>query len=133
MNLFARSSGKSGVPVSLRSASSSGWWIRGIAFCLLLLGAAATQAQVSATLSWNQSAAIVAGYRVYQGTPRRAYTSSADAGKNLQLQINGLTPGVTYFFAVCSYGSSGVSSDFSPEIAYTATSPALPPPVVNVT
>jgi hypothetical protein len=93
----------------------------------------ASQAQTSVTLGWNQSTSSVAGYRVYQGIAPGIYTTNFDAAKNLQLQINGLVPGTTYFFAVAAYTSAGIYSDYSSEITYTATSGAVPPPIVNVT
>ena len=132
MNLLARRLGNRGAVRLVGGTNYSRLWIRGIAFCALMLAAAVTQAQVSVTLGWDQSAGTVAGYRVYQGTNSGVYTTSADAAKNLQLQINGLTPGVKYYFAVCSYTSAGVYSDYSSEITYTPNSGALPPPVVNV-
>src|SRR6476619_722843 len=82
--------------------------VRASIFCIsaiAILFATASQAQTSVTLGWNQSTSSVAGYRVYQGIASRVYTTSFDAGKNLQLQINALTPGVTYYFAVAAYTS----------------------------
>jgi hypothetical protein len=99
---------------------------------MLMAASAVSQAQSSVTLSWAASTPGVAGYRVYEGLSSLAYTTSFDAGKNLQLQVNGLVPGVTYYFAVCSYTSAGVTSAFSAETAYTPSSGALSPPVLNV-
>jgi hypothetical protein len=131
MNLLARSLQSGCVIWSVRRPNHFKFCIQAIALCVLIFAAAASNAQVSVTLGWDQSTNS-AGYRVYQGTSSHRYTTNFDAGKNLQLQINGLTAGVTYYFAVCAYTSAGVYSDYSSEISYTASSGALPPPVVTL-
>src|SRR6266436_4613666 len=108
MNLLAKKLDKRSVRRAVRSAKSSRLWLGTIAFSALMIGVAVSQAQVSATLGWDQDTGSVAGYRVYQGTSSRVYTTSIDASKNLQIQMNGLTAGVTYYFAVCAYTSAGV-------------------------
>lgn len=86
---------------------------------------APTNAQV--TLTWNASATPgVAGYKVYQGLASRVYTSNVNVGNALTNTVS-LARGATYFFAVTSYLPNGLESDFSNEVAYTATNkPAAP-------
>src|ERR1051326_2916771 len=105
MYLLAQVSRKGSVHRSVRSARSSAFCICAIALCAMTL-TVASQAQTSVTLGWNQSTSSVAGYRVYQGIAPGIYTTNFDAAKNLQLQINGLVPGTTYFFAVAAYTSA---------------------------
>jgi len=47
-----------------------------------------------------------------------AYTSSVNAGTNLTATVSGLTPGLTYYFAVTAYNSNGVQSVFSNQITH---------------
>src|SRR5262249_797883 len=106
MYLLVRSLGKWNVLGSAGGENRSRFCKCAIVFCGLMLTATATYAQTSVTLGWNQSTSSVAGYRVYQGVTSGVYTTNFDAGKNLQLQINGLTPGLTYYFAVSAYTSA---------------------------
>src|SRR5262245_52914710 len=83
------------------------------------------------TLTWNASTSPnVAGYRVYYGLASRSYTSSVNAGNSTTATINSLLPGVTYFLAASSYDTSGMESDYSPEIYYTV--PASTPPGITL-
>lgn len=88
---------------------------------------ASAPANAQITLAWNASATPgVAGYKVYQGGASRAYTNTADVG-NVRSNAVSLARGATYFFAVTSYLPNGLESDFSNEVAYTATNkPAAP-------
>jgi hypothetical protein len=133
MYLSAQTPRETSVFRSLRDTKHFRFLLRAITLCALTLGTFAARAQTSVTLGWNQSASSVAGYRVYQGMASGVYTTNFDAGKNLQLQITGLTPGATYYFAVAAYTSAGVYSDYSSELSFTANSSGLPAPVVNLT
>jgi hypothetical protein len=76
-------------------------------------------------LAWDPSTdSIIAGYNIYYGGASGAYTSSADAGANLTAEVDGLTPGLTYYFAVTAYDTNGFESEFSDEI--TNRLPVLP-------
>jgi len=97
-----------------------------------LLSGVSAFSQTTLALGWNQSTGSVAGYYVFQGTNTHLYTKKFDAGKNLLMQFTNLTAGVTYYYAVTSYTSTGVESDFSSEASYTASSGLLPPPIVNL-
>jgi len=96
--------------------NKAGYWfvLAGLAFF------AFSAKSQSVTLAWDrETAAGIAGYRVYQGTNSRAYYRTVDAGTNTQASLTGLVNGVTYFFAVTAYNSSGLESDFSNEVNYT--------------
>lgn len=68
-------------------------------------------------LSWEESSGgIVAGYKVYYGTASRTYQSCLDAGTSTSIEIDGLTRGITYYFAVRAYDYSGTESTYSEEI-----------------
>ena len=73
------------------------------------------------TLAWTGStSAGVAGYRVDYGTASGVYTNSVVLGNVTTNTVLGLAGGVTYFFAVSTYDTSGKKSAFSNEISYTA-------------
>ncbi len=66
----------------------------------------------------------VAGYRVYYGTASRSYQIHVDAGTFTSIEIDRLSSGTTYYFAVTAYDYSGNESAYSQEIQ--ATMPAAP-------
>jgi PKD repeat protein len=70
-----------------------------------------TRAQ-SVTLAWSPSPSpAVAGYELCYGLADGQYTWTLDAGTNTTFKVTGLTPGLTYYFAVAAYNSAG---DVSP-------------------
>lgn len=75
------------------------------------------------TLSWDQPVSsndtLITGHKVYYGTSSGNYTNGVDAGNVTTCNITGLTAGMTYYFAVTSYDSSGNESGFSNEISTT--------------
>src|ERR1043165_2579289 len=93
---------------------------------LFLLAAVSGAFAQSVTFIWDPVSGV-AGYKLYQGGASRAYTNSLNSGSVNQATVTGLTPGQTYYFAVTSYSSSGVESDYSAEVAYTVPSGRPPP------
>ena len=83
----------------------------------------------SVTLSWSPSPSRgVIGYRVYYGQTSGSYTDSIDIGNETTGTICCLSAGVTYFFAVKAYLTSGEESVFSEETSYLVKgAPDLPP------
>lgn len=70
-------------------------------------------------LAWDSSASPgVAGYRVYIGTTSGNYTTKVEAGNARTTTIQNLASGVTYYFAVKAFNTSGVESAFSNEITF---------------
>ena len=81
---------------------------------------------LSVTMAWDGSVSPdIAGYRVYYGAASGNYTSSIQVGNVTTGTIPGLTPGVTYFFAVNAYNLAGLESPFSNEVSYTPGLPTL--------
>lgn len=73
------------------------------------------------TLAWDRSPdSSVAGYRIYYGAASGNYTNSIVVGNVTTNAVQGLTSGVTYFFAVTAYDASGLESSFSNETSNTA-------------
>jgi len=71
------------------------------------------------TLAWDQNnEADLAGYKVHYGTASGNYQVHLDAGLNTTYTVTNLPDGVTYFFAVTAYDSSGNESGFSYEVCY---------------
>ncbi len=77
----------------------------------------------SVTLAWDPSPGpSIAGYRVYQGVASLTYTNVTNVGTATKATLSGLTPGVSYFFAVTAYATNSLESPLSGEIAYTVPS-----------
>lgn len=98
-------------------------WLSTILLAWAHLAFAHTNTLVNATLAWTASPGAVSGYRVYSGVASRTYTNVVDVGNATTATLGGLTLGVEYFFAVTSYDSTGMESDFSSEISYVAGAP----------
>ncbi len=88
----------------------------------------------SLTLAWDPSSdPTVVGYRLYQGLQPQDFTNVVDVSSNLQVTVSNLVPGVTYFFAVTAYDSTGLESAFSGVISYTIpTSAPRPDPLLTL-
>ncbi len=83
----------------------------------------------SLSLAWDASSdPSVMGYRLYQGSQSQVYTSVTDVGSLTTATMSGLAPGLTYYFAVTAYDSSGFESAFSGEISYTVPTTSVIPP-----
>lgn len=97
-----------------------------IAFCLNAF--AAPVQTISVTALWDANAETdIAGYKLYQGGSSRAYTNVVDVGNVTGHTISNLALAGTYYFAVTAYNTSGIESDFSAEVAYTAPGKPAPP------
>ncbi len=112
-------------------------------FFLVLLGlivfAPAAQA-ADATFSWLPNGeANLAGYKIHYGTTSRSYGFTIDVGNpalvggRIQAQLSGMTEGTTYYVAATAYDTSGLESDYSTEVVWTAPSQAVggSPPVAS--
>ena len=109
--------------------------------CLIILSAAASFAG-DVILSWSPPVinddgtdlTDLAGYMIYYGTTSGSYIYYADIGNEISYQIKDLEEGLTYYFAVAAYDTSGNESAYSNEVArYIIQSPAdgqmdQPPP-----
>jgi hypothetical protein len=70
-----------------------------------------------ATVTWSANGeADLAGYKLYVGTSSGIYNRTVDVGKVTSYSIS-LPKGVTYFFAVTAYDSSGNESVRSAELS----------------
>jgi len=59
----------------------------------------------------------VAGYKLYVGTLPGIYAGYVDVGLTTSFHLQDLIRGTTYYFALTAYNSSGLESDFTPELA----------------
>ena len=98
-------------------------WLGPLVSALLCLAfTCAGHAAQSVTLAWDANTELdVAGYRLYYGTASRSYDHSIDVQNVTTNAVGDLQEGTTYFFAVSAYNTSGLESDFSNEVSYTAT------------
>ncbi len=84
---------------------------------LFLLLAAHLQA-ATVDLAWDPDTdSSIAGYKVYYGIASGEYTGVIDSGNASTAKVTNLLGGVTYYFAVSSYNSSGEESPLSNQIA----------------
>jgi hypothetical protein len=69
------------------------------------------------SINWNRnSESDIAGYKVYYGTATHNYQNMLDVGPFTTAVIDGLNGGVTYYFAVTAYDTSGNESVNSQEV-----------------
>lgn len=89
----------------------------------------------TATLTWDPNMETdLAGYNVYVGTSPGIYGAPITVGNVTLYTISGLLEGVTYFFAVTAYDTSGNESIPSKEISKTIPLPSdTTPPTVSLT
>jgi len=78
-------------------------------------------------LNWNRNPETnVTGYRVYYGTTSRNYSNSVtvvgDVTNNI---VAGLASGITYFFAITAYNTTGDESPFSNEVTVSQADPTV--------
>src|SRR6516164_2304566 len=94
----------------------------GNALCgALIFAAASSQAAQSVTLAWDPSSGPnLAGYRVHEGTSSGIYTQVLYVGNVTTATISNLTAGVTFYFAVTAYNTSGLESTYSNEVSFAA-------------
>ena len=113
---------------------AKGGILAGFYVLLLFLAVAATAAS-NVTLAWNRSdGSDVAGYHLHQGTVSGSYTNQIDVGNVTNAIVSGLTPGITYFFAVSAYTTLGLESELSAQASYTPpVSTTSSPPVIALT
>ena len=71
------------------------------------------------TLAWDESDGA-AGYKIYSGTESNNYTWVVDVGNTTSYTTANLTDGYTYYFAATAYDASGLESDYSDEVSYSA-------------
>jgi hypothetical protein len=86
----------------------------------------------SVTVSWQpNSEPDLSGYKLYYGTTSRNYIFVRDVGDSTQVQVSGLTPGITYYFALTAYDINGNESGYSQEIPFTVAD-THPPEITGV-
>ncbi len=92
-----------------------------------------------ATLSWDAPTTNtdgspltdLSGFNVYYGTSSGSYSQSTDVGNVTTYQVTNLTGGLTYYFAVTAYDTSGNESGYSSEVNKTIQSVDTTPPVIS--
>ena len=95
-----------------------------MAACVVSARLTPSNPPVNVVLAWDASpSGEVTGYRVYWGAASRCYTNVL-ATTNLIATVTNLQRGVTYYFAVTAFTATGLESEFSNEVSYTA--PARP-------
>ncbi|MCS7089586.1 MAG: fibronectin type III domain-containing protein [Verrucomicrobiota bacterium] len=87
------------------------------------------------TLAWDPSPdERVVGYAIYYGTSSGVHPVRIEVGNVTNAVIEGLQPGVTYYFVATAFTADGLESDPSNEVSYMmeeSLPPANAPPVVS--
>jgi len=105
---------------SRKSCTSTGrggrWGILLLALFFCLSNAPGAQ---NVRLEWNPLKGLAAaGYFLYYGPEKGAYTNKIDMGNSTTASVSGLQEGQTYHFAVTAYNTSGVESTLSSDVSY---------------
>jgi hypothetical protein len=83
-------------------------------------------------LSWSSDTeADLSGYRLRYGTAPGSVDNEVDTGSATNAQVSGLSRGVTYYFSVVAYDTSGNESDPSTEITARLTIDLSAQPVIE--
>jgi len=93
----------------------------------------------SVTLSWDAPTTNedgtpltdLAGYKIYYGLNSGDYTVNIDTGNVTTYQVNNLTEGVTYYFAIDAYDYSGNQSNYSNEAMKHIPGYEIEPPIIS--
>ena len=103
-------------------------------FCMLIIAVPSGWA-ASAGLSWNSNTeSDLTGYIVYYGISSRDYNKAIDVGLKTNHEVPELLEGVTYYFAVTAYDTSGNESTFSEEVQFVAGGlPVITGPLSTIT
>ncbi len=96
---------------------------------LSTLSFSSIEAVAQVTCSWGPSPESVIGYKIYYGTASRSYTSSINVGNVTTYTVQGLSVGVTYYFAATAYNQFG-ESDYSNEASGRITETVSSPPAL---
>jgi PKD repeat protein len=102
--------------------------------CSLIILTGTPSQAASVQLRWDEPTTHVDGYKVYYGLSSEHYDVILDVGNALSVAISGLVDGLTYYFAVTAYDTSGDESAFSNEISTQPSAsgtPPLPQPVAD--
>lgn len=101
-----------------------------ILFLTLLFASIESAAQIKCVWDPNPEPPDVAGYRLYYGTASRTYTVRIDVGNVTTYMVDGLSLGVTYYFALTAYNQFGESS-YSDEVSGMITETVSTPNVLS--
>ena len=95
--------------------------------CSLIILTGAPSQAASVQLRWDESTTHADGYKVYYGFSSEHYDVILDVGQALSVAISGLVDGLTYYFAVTAYDTSGHESALSNELSTQPSVPGMPP------
>jgi PKD repeat protein len=95
--------------------------------CSLIILTGPPSHAASVHLGWQAPATPADGYKVYYGLRSEHYDVTLDVGQARSVAISGLVDGLTYYFAVTAYDTSGQESMFSNEVSMPPSAPGMPP------
>ena len=103
-----------------------GFLLSALLFCHVHAAGISLPIQYELTFGWNpaQSPAVT-GYKLHYGTATGDNTKTVDLGNVSSAIIPGFVSGVTYYFAITAYNSSGQEGAPSDEIIYGRDVPGI--------
>ncbi|HEY5997774.1 MAG TPA: fibronectin type III domain-containing protein [bacterium] len=113
------------------SGPSPGWRWTLVAAVVLLAVFPGLARGANVTLAWDANTETVAGYHLYRGLSSGAYNPTPTVVANVVTNgvvtatVDGLSPCLTYYFAVTAYDAKG-ESGYSNEVSYMP--PCIPAP-----
>lgn len=118
---------------------SKKWMYLGSIIFFFLVAYAHAALAGNVTLGWdppttNEDGTLLtdlSGYNIYFGTSSGVYTDSVNVGDVTTYQVPNLTDGLTYYFAVTAYDTSGNESSYSEEVYTTLVINDTTPPVLS--
>jgi hypothetical protein len=111
--------------IILFSNLKSGYLCKIILFIIFLISFPSALFAAEVPLRWSAPAfnadgtplKDLAGYKIYYGNASRRYDGSIDVGNVTITVVSNLTDGLTYYFSITAYDTSGNESGYSNEVS----------------
>src|ERR1700686_1224863 len=99
----------------------------------ILVGSASTLDAATVTATWDPNPeSDIAGYLLSYGTQSGVYSTTVNVGNVTTWSLT-LTAGQTYYFAAQAVNTSGLTSPYSAEVAFTVPTSPPPPAIPSLT
>jgi hypothetical protein len=107
----------SGIGIVTMQVMKISLWLKTAILIVFVIQLGQVSHAAAVRISWLGNAeADLEGYKVYYGTSTHSYQEYIDIGRVTSADIDGLSEGVTYYFAVTAYDITGNESAYSQEV-----------------